>query len=115
MSHKFNKLIWLAEQNPGDFGAAADPTAGGVPMTQPGTPGDPMGQNLAPANAPNAMSVDQQPGEEQDLSNDPDYPDMPEDQEQDEFEVWKIKFIKESIKGDANSLIQKYSALEIVN
>jgi hypothetical protein len=107
MSHKFNKLMWLAEQNPGDFGAAADPTAGGVPMTQPGTPGDPMGQNLAPANAPNAMSVDQQPGEEQDLSNDPDYPDMPEDQEQDEFEVWKIKFIKESIKGDANSLIQK--------
>jgi hypothetical protein len=107
MSHKFNKLMWLAEQNPGDFGAAADPTAGGVPMTQPGTPGDPMGQNLTPANAPNAMSVDQQPGEEQDLSNDPDYPDMPEEQEQDEFEVWKIKFIKESIKGDANSLIQK--------
>lgn len=107
MSHKFNKLMWLTEQTPGDFGAAADPAAGGVPMTQPGTPGDPMGQNLTPANAPNAMSVDQQPGEEQDLSNDPDYPDMPEEQEQDEFEVWKIKFIKESIKGDANSLIQK--------
>lgn len=107
MSHKFNKLLWLAEQGPDDFGAAADPTMGGAPSTQPGTPEDPMGQNQGqPQLEPNAMSMDKQPGEE-DISNDPQFPDMPEEQEQDDFEIWKIKFVKESIKGDPNALTQK--------
>ncbi len=106
MSHKFNQLLWLAEQGPDDFGAAADPTMGGTPATQPGTPEDPMGQNQGqPQMEPNAMSMDKQPGE--DISNDPQYPDMPEEQEQDDFEIWKIKFVKESIKGDPNALTQK--------
>jgi hypothetical protein len=100
MSHKFNQLLWLAEQGPDDFGAAADPTAGGTAMSQPGTPGDPMGQ------APTGMAVEDQPTED-DISNDPQYPDMPEEQDQDDFEIWKIKFVKESIKGDPNSLTQK--------
>lgn len=100
MSHKFNQLMWLAEQGPDDFGAAADPTGGGVPMTQPGTPDDPMGQ------APTDMAVQDQPTED-DISNDPQFPDMPEEQDQDDFEIWKIKFVKESIKGDPNVLTQK--------
>lgn len=107
MSHKFNQLLWLAEQGPDDFGAAADPSMGGAPATQPGTPEDPMGQNQGqPRLDPNAMSMDQQPGEE-DISNDPQAPDMPEEQPQDDFEIWKIKFVKDSIKGDPNSLTQK--------
>lgn len=101
MSHNLNRLLWLAEQGPDDFGAAADPTGGGVPMTQPGTPGDPMGQI-----PPTDMAVNDQPTED-DISNDPQYPDMPEEQDQDDFEVWKIKFVKESIKGDPNTLTQK--------
>ncbi len=105
MSHKFNQLLWLAEQGPDDFGAAADPAAGGPPMTQPGMPGDPMGQggmqeDPMAQNPPTDMAVD-------DISNDPQYPDMPEEKEQDDFEVWKIKYVKESIKGDPNSLAQK--------
>lgn len=101
MSHKFNQLLWLAEQGPDDFGAAADPTAGGPSMSQPGTPESPMGQN-----PPTDMAVNDQPTED-DISNDPVYPDMPQEEEQDDFEVWKIKFVKESIKGDPNALTQK--------
>jgi|LakMenEpi03Aug12_release.lakeMendotaPanAssembly.Ray.scaffolds.fasta_scaffold23901_15 hypothetical protein len=100
MSHKFNQLLWLAEQGP-DFNAAADPTAGGMPMSQPGTPGDPMGQ------APTDMAVQDQPTED-DITSDPQFPDMPEEEEeQSDFEVWKIKFVKESIKGDPNTLTQR--------
>lgn len=101
MSHKFNQLLWLAEQGPDDFGAAADPTAGGSSMSQPGTPENPMGQN-----PPTDMAVNDQPTED-DISNDPVYPDMPQEEEQDDFEIWKIKFVKESIKGDPNALTQK--------
>jgi hypothetical protein len=113
MNHKYNQLQWLAEQGPLDFGAAADPAAGGPPMSQPGTPEDPMGQNQGQPQGeldPNAMSMDQQPGE-QDISSDPQYPDMPEENSEDDFEVWKIKFVKESIKGDANALTQKILAV----
>jgi len=63
-----------------------------------------MGQGQ-PQNQPNSQSVSQQPGE--DISGDPQHPDMPQGQESDDFEVWKIKFVKESIKGDPNTLIQK--------
>lgn len=109
MNHKYNQLQWLAEQGPLDFGAAADPNAGGAPMSQPGTPEDPMGQNQGQPQDdlnPNMMSMDQQPGE-QDISSDPQYPDMPEENPEDDFEIWKIKFVKESIKGDPNTLTQK--------
>lgn len=105
MSHKINQMLWLAEQGPNDFAAAADPTAGGIPMSQPGTPQDPMGQNPM-GQAPTDMAVEDQPTED-DISNDPQYPDMPEEQEEDDFEIWKIKYVKESIKGDPNSLTQK--------
>lgn len=106
MSHKYNQLQWLAEQGPMDLGAAADPAAGGPPTSQPGTPGDPMGQNQGqPELSPTDMATDQ-PAQD-DLSNDPQFPDMPEEQDQDDFEIWKIKFVKESIKGDPNSLTQK--------
>ena len=97
MTHKLNQLQWFAEQGPMPSGPV-----GGPPMTQPGGPGDPMGQGQEP----NSMSMDDQPGEE-DISNDPQFPDMPEEKESDDYEIWKIKFIKESIKGDPNTLTQK--------
>ena len=103
MSNRINEEIWLKEQDDPTLGGQPDPSAGGPPMTQPGVPGDPMGANNL---QPNQMSVDQQPGEE-DVSRDPSFPEMPEEQEQDDFETWKIKFVKESIKGDPNILVKK--------
>lgn len=106
MSHRYNQLRWLAEQGPTDLGAAADPTMGGVPTTQPGTPEDPMGQNQGqPQSPPTDMATDQ-PGQDN-ISTDPQYPDMPQESDQDDFEIWKIKYVKESIKGDPNNLTQK--------
>jgi hypothetical protein len=51
------------------------------------------------------MTMDMQPGEE-DLGQDPTYPEMPEEENKDDFEIWRIKYVKESIKGDPNALIQ---------
>jgi hypothetical protein len=76
--------------------------AGGPPMTQPGGPGDPMNQQ-----EPVHMTMDQQPDEPEDISKDPPFPDMPDETEQDDFEIWKIKFVKESIKGDPQGLVNR--------
>lgn len=109
MSRKLNQMKWLSEQQltegPFDLGAAGDPAAGGPPMVQPGGPSDPMGQNTMDQ-IPADDSFGQSPGED-DISNDPQYPDMPEEEEGDDFEIWKIKFVKESIKGDPNVLANK--------
>ncbi len=104
MTNKINKMMWLAENSPP---AQPDQGAGQAPSSQPGGPGDPMGNNPPSAkdNPPTDMAVSQQPGE--DISDDPQHPDMPDEQGNDDFEVWKIKYVKESIKGDPNVLIQK--------
>lgn len=106
MTNRINITRWLNEADgaPGDMG----PAGGGPPTTQPGSGGDPMNQTPPPAGPdtqPNNMSVNKQGGE--DISNDPQYPDMPDQQGDDDFTVWKIKYVKESIKGDPNTLIQK--------
>ncbi len=66
------------------------------------------GQPQQPApQDPTNMAVNDQPNEPEDISKDPPFPDMPEEQDNDDFEIWKIKYVKESIKGDPNTLIQK--------
>ena len=111
MTNRINELDWYNSRRLNEVdmpGPSQDPstTAGfGPPMSQPGGPGDPMGQNQTPQNDPNQMTTDPQSVE--DLADDPQHPDMPEEAEgDDEFEIWKIKYVKESIKGDPNSLIQ---------
>lgn len=102
MTKKFNQMQWFIEQGL----QSPEPNAGGPPMGQPDAPGDPMG-GMSDMN-PNQLEPNQMTAEPQDdLSNDPTYPDMPEEQEDDDFEIWKIKFVKESIKGDPNMLVQK--------
>ena len=110
MRNKINELAWvrkrvITEDNMPPSGGQPDAAMGGFgpPMSQPGSPGDPMGQDMT---QPNQMTMDQQPGEE-DLSDDPEHPDMPEEGDgEDDFEIWKIKYVKDSIKGDPNALIQ---------
>lgn len=105
--NRINEDIWLKEMDIPPMGGQPDMVAGGPPMSQPGQPGAPMGQPDQQQQDPNQMSMDMQPGEE-DLSQDPQFPDMPEDgQEEDDFEIWKIKYVKESIKGDPNVLVKK--------
>lgn len=57
-----------------------------------------------------------QPAEEtpdqEDVSEDPQAPDMPEDKEESpDFEVWKSNFFKESVKGDAAKLMDMISPM----
>ncbi len=106
MRSKYARKVWLEQDSP-PLGGQPDPGAGQAPMGQPGSPGDPMGADLNKKQPPNSMSMSKQPGEE-DISQDPQHPDMPDEKEGgDDFEVWKIKYVKASIKGDPNELIQK--------
>lgn len=103
MTYRINQSQWLNEQDIPPMGGQPDMPMGGPPATQPGSPGDPMG-----GQQPTNMAVDDQPGEDQDIANDPAFPDMPEDTGGDQdFELWKMKFVKESIKGDPHALVQK--------
>ena len=108
-----NKTIiyedWLLEQDIPAGGGQPDMAGGQAPMSgvagDPGMTADPNVSNLAqnqqaPGGMPEAPT-----GEEDDVSGDPEAPDMPEEQERDDFEVWKDKYLKESIKGDPNVLI----------
>lgn len=111
MTNRINELEWLKDITilevdlPG-VGGSPNTSAGGPPMSQPGSAVDPMGQDMqAPQDQPNQMTSD--PQSMQDISDDPQHPDMPEQEDdEDDFEIWKIKFVKESIKGDPNSQIQ---------
>ena len=77
----------------------------GPPESQPGIPGsDPMGAQppkMPPQGGPGA-----QPQAPEDITSDPQYPDMPEDEGDQDFENWKRAFVKESSKGDPNVLEQ---------
>lgn len=48
-----------------------------------------------------------------DVSEDPQSPEMPEevDQKDNDFEIWKANYFKESIKGDANNLMELISPM----
>ena len=109
MTNRLNLDDWL-EINLQEFdipplGGQMDQGAFMPPMTQPGGPGNPMGGG---ANIPNQQSG---PGSmPDDVSQDPQTPDMPDDFDKqddgdEDFEVWKNNYFKESIKGDTNGLL----------
>lgn len=48
----------------------------------------------------------------EDISDDPESPDMPEEDEtNDDFEVWKSNYFKESIKGDSEKMMEMISPM----
>jgi len=103
---------WLVEQDMPMISGQPDPAGGQAPA---GMMGDmPMGPSEQPSgmqpnqdpnitNMPQDMAGDQGQNQEQE----PVTPDMPDDMEpkEDDFEVWKNNYFKESIKGDTNQLI----------
>lgn len=99
-----NLEFWLSE--------ADIPAAGGQPDNSAGQPptGDatPMAQTGQPQQQdPNIANMDQQNQPAQQQQQEPAAPDMPEEKpEEKDFEVWKHKYIKESVKGDTNTLVE---------
>lgn len=83
--------------------------AGGFPpmgMAPPPPAGDPNVANPAPpAMAPPPQQQQQPPQQMPDVSMDPQAPDMPEEQDDMDFQQWKDAYLKESVKGDVNKLI----------
>lgn len=119
MSNKINLEAWLhpEEQQLQEFDF---PPAGGQPdptgMQAPGGMDGMMGQ-MAPGATPmgqedpNIANMTQQMpgegGEEDDITQDPQYPDMPDERSVvEDFEVWKQEYFKESIKGDVHTLME---------
>ena len=80
-----------ADQAPPDMAAAPDPNAGAEEIS-----GD-VGMN---------------PEEAEDVSEDPQTPDMPEEKKtEQDFEVWKSNYFKESVKGDVNKMMDLLSVM----
>lgn len=83
--------------------SAMNPTGG----DQPGPSGQNSGMNPN-QNDPNVTNQQQTQDQAQgDVGEDPQNPEMPEKKEgeEDDFEVWKNKYFRESVKGDTNQLI----------
>jgi len=110
---------WLASEASGDVAAGQSPMQTPDSPPQSGPPGDPNAAGMPPgdpnvANKANDMSPpaaatqqnSPEAGQMPDVSNDPQAPDMPEKVNDQDFEQWKNKYFKESIKGDVNKLME---------
>lgn len=96
-----NLRYWLNEADIPPVGGQPDAPIGQVPETTPGTPGDPMAQGNNPPPQQGGPDLSQP----QDISQDPQYPEMPnEDEEPKDFDNWKAEYMKQSIKGDPKIL-----------
>lgn len=96
--------------------AAAQPDSPSGPPT--GNPdfADSMSSEMPnDPNAPNAdYNLGKNPEEEvQDQENeiDPEYPDIPEDKKEEDFEIWKSNYFKETIKNNPNDLLDMLSPM----
>lgn len=112
MSYKQAVEDWLVEFDIPSLGGQPDPGAGGPPMGDAMGMGATSGLNQQGQNDPNVANLPDEiaPGQEggdgeEDVSQDPQAPDMPENKEDEDFEQWKDKFFKTSVKGDSNELI----------
>lgn len=108
MGNNINLQDWLVKED-GAYGTGTD-TQTGVPGNVPAS--QPTDGAMAPSASPNGdpsianmPPTDNDPPE--DVSSDPQAPDMPEDRgdkEDVDFETWKKKFLVESIKGNVQDL-----------
>lgn len=115
MTSKINLEDWLEPKGQQlrefDFpsvGGPPDPSAGQSPGGMDGMMGQ-MAPGAVPQGQedPNIANLTQQMPGEEDVSQDPQYPDMPEEKgSAEDFEIWKNEYFKESIKGDTQSLME---------
>jgi len=105
MLNSFNLDAWLIEADLPPLGgqpSVADPNAQPPQPNAANMPGPGMGmENPDPNQQPT-------PNKEDDVTNDPHAPDMPEKvggDEDEDFEIWRQRYIKELLKGDSNIMI----------
>jgi hypothetical protein len=119
---------WLTEAS-GDVAAPQSPMgqpdspvgAGGPPSGDPNV-ANPPSDMATPSpgtqqNSPNAASKSD--GQDQssmpDVANDPQAPDMPQQQGKQDFENWKNEFFKASVRGDVNKMIESIQQIRDTN
>ncbi|RDJ35659.1 MAG: hypothetical protein DWQ19_12640 [Crenarchaeota archaeon] len=102
-------------------GGQPDAMAGQAPTTDPyggplgnignmGNTADTSAQNMGDPDIANQDQMQNQAEPEDDVNDDPMVPDMPEEKsEVKDFESWKNDYLKESIKGDTQKLIDMLS------
>jgi len=109
---KHNIEYWLEAED-------LDPQITNMPPTEEVPAEDPMSQNSEAENIGQGEESEEEESElDQDVTQDPETPDMPEDSGDDrsvDFEVWKANYFKESIKGDANSMMELISPMRSKN
>lgn len=122
--NRHNLEDWLIEFEVDPAAGMPDGTAQTAPTTDPNAQPQAINDpNVANMNALNnaksqpPQSQEEQPqqktaAEQPDVANDPESPQMPEEKPQaTDFEVWKSQFIKESVKGDSNRLMELLSQI----
>lgn len=121
MTNNINLEDWLDSQGSHllefDIPAAA---ATGDPMGMQAPTSDGMQGQMAPGATqmgqedPNISNLTQQMGgDEDDITQDPQFPDMPEERGTvDDFEVWKNDYFKESIKGEVTTMMDMLSQVK---
>jgi hypothetical protein len=105
-----NGRRWLLKEEENFTAPDAQAGAGGQPpaaSNPPGTPGAGAGgpPDADGGNKPKDAGDKKADDEPDDISKDPQAPDMPDSKDPEDFERWKNNFLKESIKGDAQKLI----------
>ena len=97
-----NLDFWLEEQEgPPPLPGAGDADMGGPDVT-----------DVSGASQQDTPPEPQQEAPPEDVSEDPESPEMPEeDENDDDFEVWKSNYFKESIKGDAEKMMEMISPM----
>jgi hypothetical protein len=91
---KLNWGVWAEEDQSPPGGAAGGP----APPAQPQPAQDPSAAGPAPAGMGG-------PAKEQDVSQDPQVPDMPQGEGDQDFLAWRRDYFKQSVKGDTKVLI----------
>ena len=105
--HEENRLLIEIDSPPdAQAGAGGMPPTGAQPAGMPGAgAGGPPESGSDPAGGPPAGAKGEKEEKPEDISQDPQAPDMPDGKDPEDFERWKNNYLKESIKGDAQKLI----------
>ncbi len=102
MSNRFAMEQWLLQEfDTPAMGGQMDPAGGQTPVADMNIQGKPA-QDPNVTNQTNQMSPQPQ---KDNLDDDPQSPDMPQQNEPMDFETWRKKYMQESVKGDAEALI----------
>ncbi len=109
--NRHNIEDWLSEADIPAAAAVGDQAGGQAPTTDPTQNTPDAGAQPPDPNVSNAQPEDpnqnQNPDQKDDVSSDPSAPHMPDEKKTvDDFEVWKNSYLKESVKGDTNGLIE---------